>query len=493
VRFLCLCFLLAAAGQCRAQAVNPQDEAFALAQRGTMPAWIVPVLRLVSATHVEPTTGIVLSSSGLVLVPEDFAAPGDEIIVLDGGTDIFRNGRPARLEMSFPAEGLDVLRVQGLNRNGAPFASLPLEDQSQVQLTAFPPAELIAQGEPPLKIPATVVVFKENGMPSLSGETPLPNVTGPLLDSCGNLAGVSLAYELQSMDPSPSTLYQWRTTLLRLLGELQITARGSACPQAAAVAEPEAEPEPVIEKSPVEIIPPPEAIEEKPEEVQDSAPEEAEEESAATEPEDTAEVIEEQLPELEILPPYEKDSMEDSLPDEAPEEEPSASGWWWLLGAAALFVLGFIVHRWRRESSRNALQGTDDEPEEPGPGSVVQEEGPGWAEPAMDSLLFIRGALANGSAFEASCEVSANAINLVIGRGDADLRIDSTAVSRQHARLNGTAQSLTLSDLGSNNGTSINGVPCLEDEILYVEPGDTVILGDARFNIEIRPAGEKAE
>ena len=42
--------------------------------------WVVPVLRLVSATHVEPTTGVVLSSAGLVLVPHDFARIGDEIV-----------------------------------------------------------------------------------------------------------------------------------------------------------------------------------------------------------------------------------------------------------------------------------------------------------------------------------------------------------------------------------------------------------------------------
>ena len=62
-----------------------------------MPSWTVPVLRLVSATHVEPTTGVVISDSGLVLVPADFATIGDEIIVLDGGTDIIRNGRPAKI------------------------------------------------------------------------------------------------------------------------------------------------------------------------------------------------------------------------------------------------------------------------------------------------------------------------------------------------------------------------------------------------------------
>ena len=61
-------------------------------------------------------------------------------------------------------------------------------------------------------------------------------------------------------------------------------------------------------------------------------------------------------------------------------------------------------------------------------------------------------------------------------------------MSRQHISLNGTRKELTVSDLGSSNGTSINGVPCLEGEIMFIEPGDTLlIMGDARCSLEIRP------
>lgn len=108
----------------------------------------------------------------------------------------------------------------------------------------------------------------------------------------------------------------------------------------------------------------------------------------------------------------------------------------------------------------------------------------------MDSLLVLAGQLGEGSDFEATCPVSSQAVNVVIGRGNADLQIDSAAVSRQHAALNSTGGALTLTDLGSNNGTSINGVPCLEGEIMYVSAGDTVMLGNVRFTIELKPAGE---
>ena len=64
-------------------------------------------------------------------------------------------------------------------------------------------------------------------------------------------------------------------------------------------------------------------------------------------------------------------------------------------------------------------------------------------------------------------------------------------MSRQHARLNGSAKRLTLSDLGSNNGTSVNGVPCLEDEVFFLSPDDIVMLGDARLQVRVeRDDGE---
>jgi pSer/pThr/pTyr-binding forkhead associated (FHA) protein len=44
---------------------------------------------------------------------------------------------------------------------------------------------------------------------------------------------------------------------------------------------------------------------------------------------------------------------------------------------------------------------------------------------------------------------------------------------------------MTLSDLGSRNGTFINSVPCLPGEIMFLEPGDDVHLGDVHFRIRV--------
>ena len=47
---------------------------------------------------------------------------------------------------------------------------------------------------------------------------------------------------------------------------------------------------------------------------------------------------------------------------------------------------------------------------------------------------------------------------VIIGRGaEADLRIDTPSVSRRHARLIVESESVRLSDLGSRNGTRVNG------------------------------------
>lgn len=467
-----------------AQTVDSTDDAFAVSQGGDVPPYVVPVLRLVSKTHVEPTTGLVLSDSGLVLVPAGFASPDDEIIVLDGGTDIVSNGRKARIERNYPMDGLQVLNVYGLRRSPAPFAESGPSDGDPLRLAAFPPAEQIAEGAAPLDVPTTVTVFGESGKPAVSGDSPLPNVTGPLLDRCGNVVAFSTASGVQSMESSPGTRYRWRDTLLSIFERLGARPGPSAC-----IAEtPSAESEPQLEP---ETGAEPEAPEEANGETAEISGPDAPIEPAAEEVADQAKEPEDQnppddeLPELEILPPIEDVQDEPSpVADDVPEQKPRGA-WPWLLLGAALLVAGLLVHGWRRRMSRSdepdasASQATADE--------ASTERGASGPASSTDSRLLLEGRLADGRPLSLSCPVNRDAINVVIGRGQADLRIESAAVSRRHAALNGTADALTLTDLGSSNGTTVNGVPCMEGEILYVEPGDTLVLGDARFMLELAP------
>jgi hypothetical protein len=480
--FTLVCLLLAASSlPCVAQSVDTREDTSSLAQGAAMPAWVVPVLRLVSSTHVEPTTGVVISDSGLVLVPAGFASESDEIIVLDGGTDIVRHGRTARIEKDFLTQGFQLLRVSGLRRSGARLAGQSLEDGATVHLAAFPPAEQIAEGAEPLHIPATVVVFGENGIPAISGEIQLPNVTGALLDDCGNLVGMSIAHDVQSMESTPGTRYKWLPSLLAVLESMRITPLPGTCTTESETVTEESQPEdPLPEET--------QASEDQPAPEEDAATAAEDDEAAEPEPEIQEETPPEEL-ELEILPPIESDTADETSGTDT-VDEPESRAWPWLLLAALLFAGGVYLHRRRTRMREPDPEGGDDAPDA---SASPEAQETAVRTPALDRRLVLQGERADGSNFEVSCLVSRDAINVIIGRGQVDLRVKSLAVSRQHVRLNGTEDELTLTDLGSNNGTSINGIPCLEGEIMYVGSGDTILLGDMRFRFDFQPSGGDAE
>ncbi len=465
-----------------------------LSQADLMPAWIVPVLKLVSSTLVEPTTGVVISNTGLVLVTDDFASAGDEIIVLDGGTDIIRNGRPAKIERRFPEQGLMVLSVKSLKRNASCFSANELADGDSVRLQAFPPAEQIEQGAPPLDASATVSILPENNKFILSGDTPLPNVTGPIVDACGNLTGYSSADGVQSMSVSQAPRYHWKNNLLAILDEMQIGITEVSCEPAPAAVEAEKEiaAETIDEPAPEPEIAPPEQEETPPEqEIAPPGETDTEENPAVTEPE----LEEESLSDLEVLPPLEEadDNVDDAIPeDTAAENTQEDSGlpvWTWLLAAVFLLGSAFALH-WIRNNRKLSAANTVTDRQAPPSLDQDDDTKADYPVPGLDSLLVIEGILTDGTRFKHSCEVSRNAINIVLGRGNSDINIDSSAISRQHVSLNGTHEMLTITDLGSSNGTSINGIPCLEGETMFIEPGDIIILGNARFSFSIVPANE---
>ena len=82
---------------------------------------------------------------------------------------------------------------------------------------------------------------------------------------------------------------------------------------------------------------------------------------------------------------------------------------------------------------------------------------------------------------------------IVIGRGqDCDIILDEHQVSRQHARLQRTAQGWTLVDLGSTNGTRVNGQPLPAHAPYALQPGDRVALGTAVVSLQQPLASESA-
>ncbi len=76
--------------------------------------------------------------------------------------------------------------------------------------------------------------------------------------------------------------------------------------------------------------------------------------------------------------------------------------------------------------------------------------------------------------------------SVVLGRGDsAGLRIDDSSVSREHARLDIAGTTITVTDLGSHNGTLLNGQRI--GDPTRVVSGDIIGLGEA--TVVVRTAG----
>lgn len=79
---------------------------------------------------------------------------------------------------------------------------------------------------------------------------------------------------------------------------------------------------------------------------------------------------------------------------------------------------------------------------------------------------------------------------LLIGRAeDCDLRIDSDFVSRYHCILLLDDHSLRLRDLGSKNGTFLNGCRIGSNPIILMHD-DNVCIGEVNFVIDLAPAAE---
>ena len=78
------------------------------------------------------------------------------------------------------------------------------------------------------------------------------------------------------------------------------------------------------------------------------------------------------------------------------------------------------------------------------------------------------------------------------GRLGTAVALASTSISRLHARIEVTAAGITVTDLGSTNGTLLNGMPCLPGEVFYLEPGDTLQLGDIRLGVDLQSRAGRA-
>jgi pSer/pThr/pTyr-binding forkhead associated (FHA) protein len=72
----------------------------------------------------------------------------------------------------------------------------------------------------------------------------------------------------------------------------------------------------------------------------------------------------------------------------------------------------------------------------------------------------------------------------LLGRGpECTLFVDDTSVSRAHALFRRVGSNVTVTDLGSSNGTYVNGTRVLSQTVLHT--GDEIRVGPCNFVVDM--------
>jgi pSer/pThr/pTyr-binding forkhead associated (FHA) protein len=78
--------------------------------------------------------------------------------------------------------------------------------------------------------------------------------------------------------------------------------------------------------------------------------------------------------------------------------------------------------------------------------------------------------------------------SVTVGRGRrADLVLDDPTVSSEHASISVEGLTLVIEDLGSSNGTVVNGEPVVD--AVRLGDGDRIRLGDTEIAVRLEPEG----
>lgn len=110
-------------------------------------------------------------------------------------------------------------------------------------------------------------------------------------------------------------------------------------------------------------------------------------------------------------------------------------------------------------------------------------------QPPMATHLRLIGLLPDGTPWEQRipfAEIAAGN-GIIMGRdpGVANVELPDTSVSRAHVQFALNEQGLTVSDMGSTNGTTINGIPLSPyDNCRPLQDGDALTLGQISLQVQ---------
>jgi pSer/pThr/pTyr-binding forkhead associated (FHA) protein len=146
------------------------------------------------------------------------------------------------------------------------------------------------------------------------------------------------------------------------------------------------------------------------------------------------------------------------------------------LAVLYLFLLWTVRSAWR-DLRRNAAVGAPGSARDDATGLHVASRGIESADGGAPLLRVATGAgLQSGAAYDLSD-------GALLGRGDqADIVLEDSFASSRHARLVPHGDVMVLEDLGSTNGTYLNGEPLRGPQPLHV--GDRIRIGDSEFTFE---------
>jgi len=82
----------------------------------------------------------------------------------------------------------------------------------------------------------------------------------------------------------------------------------------------------------------------------------------------------------------------------------------------------------------------------------------------------------------------------LIGRStECNMRIASGQVSRRHCLIHVAEGKVTVRDLGSANGTRLNGLAIAPEVDIPIAPGSTLVVGPLKFVVQFAPPREKGD